>query len=78
MLHELYPECVDNAGPHGKLAQAITSQLQPAVLAEFDKAMAAVFVAGAEVGLFLNSCIMLIGGWLMLCLTYTPKQQRAA
>ena len=38
------------AGSHGKLAQAIASQLRPAVLAEFDKAMAAVFVAGAEVG----------------------------
>ena len=40
-------ECV--AGTHGKLAHAMASHLRPAVLAEFDKAMAAVFVAGAEV-----------------------------
>lgn len=41
-------------GTHGKLAQALASHLRPAVLAEFDKAMAAVFVAGAEVNDNLN------------------------
>ena len=40
-------ECV--VGTHGKLAQALASHLRPAALAEFDKTMAAVFVAGAEV-----------------------------
>jgi len=41
--------CQFNAGSHGKLAHALASHLRPAALAEFDKAMAAVFVAGAEV-----------------------------
>ncbi len=41
--------CPYNAGSHGKLAHALASHLRPAALAEFDKAMAAVFVAGAEV-----------------------------
>ena len=41
--------CQYNAGSHGKLAHALASHLRPAALAEFDKAMAAVFVAGAEV-----------------------------
>ena len=41
-----------DAGSHGKLAHAVASHLRPAVLAEFDKAMAAVFVAGAEVRTF--------------------------
>ena len=53
------PECFGNAGSHGKLAQAIANQLRPAVLAEFDKAMAAVFVAGAEVGPFLHTNLLL-------------------
>ncbi|KAL3152351.1 hypothetical protein ABBQ32_001414 [Trebouxia sp. C0010 RCD-2024] len=44
---ELYPD-MEGAGTHGKLAQALATCLRPAVLAEFDKAMAAVFVAGAE------------------------------
>lgn len=38
-----------NAGSHGKLAHALASHLRPAALAEFDKATAAVFVAGTEV-----------------------------
>ena len=46
------------AGTHGKLAQALASHLRPAVLAEFDKAMAAVFVAGAEVKEKLNLPIL--------------------
>ncbi len=41
--------CQYNAGSHGKLAHALASHVRPAALAEFDKAMAAVFVAGAEV-----------------------------
>lgn len=44
---ELYPD-MEGAGTHGKLAQALAARLRPAALAEFDKAMAAVFVAGAE------------------------------
>ena len=39
----------NGTGSHGKLAHALASHLRPAALAEFDKAMAAVFVAGAEV-----------------------------
>ena len=41
--------CQYNAGSNGKLAHALASHLRTAALAEFDKAMAAVFVAGAEV-----------------------------
>ena len=40
---------MSDAGHHGKLAHALASYLRPAALAEFDKAVAAVFVAGAEV-----------------------------
>ena len=51
VLHALAQQrvCEPDAGTHGKLAQALATRLRPAVLAEFDKAMAAVFVAGAEV-----------------------------
>ena len=38
-----------NVGSHGKLAHALASHLRPAALTVFDEAMAAVFVAGAEV-----------------------------
>ncbi|DBA76463.1 TPA: hypothetical protein ACH3X2_008532 [Trebouxia sp. C0005] len=44
---EWHPD-MDSAGSTGKLAHALASHLRPAALAEFDKAMAAVFVAGAE------------------------------
>ncbi|KAL0031439.1 hypothetical protein WJX77_000485 [Trebouxia sp. C0004] len=44
---EWHPD-MDDAGSHGKLAHALASYLRPAALAEFDKAMAAVFVASAE------------------------------
>ncbi|DBB10622.1 TPA: hypothetical protein ACH3X3_007133 [Trebouxia sp. C0006] len=44
---EWHPD-MEDAGSHGKLAHALASHLRPAALAEFDKAMAAVFVAGTE------------------------------
>ncbi|KAK9817206.1 hypothetical protein WJX72_011062 [[Myrmecia] bisecta] len=44
---EWYPD-MEEAGHRGRLAQAIASQLRPAAVAEYEKALAAVFVAGAE------------------------------
>jgi hypothetical protein len=43
------PEAV-GAGEDAGFAEALAAELRPAALAEFEKAQAAVFLAGAEVG----------------------------
>lgn len=45
---EWYPE-TEGAGEEGELPMALARLLRPAALAEYDKAINAVFLAGAEV-----------------------------
>lgn len=73
------------SGHRGKLAHALASQLRPAGLVEFDKAMAAVFVAGAEVrlqhqaGHMLNLCAQRHAGHgCRLCLNVSHQTHHCA
>ncbi len=45
---EWYPD-TEGAGEEGALPSALASHVRPAAVTEFEKALAAVFVAGAEV-----------------------------
>lgn len=45
---EWFPD-TEGAGEEGALPSALASHVRPAALADFEKALAAVFVAGAEV-----------------------------